>query len=235
MKLIKDHIPFTQVANEVLKSRELSWKAKGIYAYLFSKPDDWDFSNQRITIESRDGRSAIMAGLRELEKAGYLVRNKLSTGKMEYKLRFSTLSQETELRLEKPKSGFRTVQKPHSAETELITNIDNTYKERKESNISSGAEAPATEDHKMIVEIIELFEPLNPAVYTLYARNPQRDAVRRLVKKFGEQKIRNLIQALPEIIKQKTAPRITTPIQLEEKLGQLVIFLKQNQTKGIIY
>lgn len=111
------------VANEVLRSRTLSWKAKGLYAYLFSKPDDWDFSSNRIIIESADGRSAIMAALRELETCGYLVRNKLPNGKMDYFLKHSTLSQENELRVAEPKSENCTMRKLHSAETELITNI----------------------------------------------------------------------------------------------------------------
>lgn len=235
MKLIKDHIPFTQVANEVLKSKHLSWKAKGIYAYLFSKPDDWDFSNLRIKIESKDGRIAIMSALRELEEAGYLQRIKQPSGKMDYILKFSSQSQETALRVDEPKSGFRTVRKPHSAETALISNID-IYKQRKKSNISSGAEAPeANQDHKDIVETIELFKSVNPSVGILYGRNPQREAMRRLITKYGIEKVQNMIKALPGIVNQKTAPRITTPVQLEEKLGQLIIFVKQNQSKGIIY
>ena len=236
MKLIKDHIPFTQVANEVLKSKHLSWKAKGIYAYLFSKPDDWDFSNLRIKIESKDGRRAIMSALRELEEAGYLQRIKQPSGKMDYILKFSSQSQETELWVDNPKSGNRTVRKPHCAETALISNIDNTNKQRKESNISSGAKAPeANQDHKDIVETIELFKPVNPSVGILYGRNPQREAMRRLITKYGIEKVQNMIKALPGIVNQKTAPRITTPVQLEEKLGQLIIFVKQNQSKGIIY
>ena len=39
MKLVKQNVPFTMVANEVLKDPKLSFKAKGLYAYLFSKPD----------------------------------------------------------------------------------------------------------------------------------------------------------------------------------------------------
>ena len=65
------------VANEVLKDKNLSFKAKGLYAYLFSKPDKWDFSSTRMVLETTDGRKAIMGMLTELEESGYLKRNKL--------------------------------------------------------------------------------------------------------------------------------------------------------------
>lgn len=126
MRLKKEKIPFTQVANEVLNNKGLSWKAKGLYAYLFSKPDDWNFSNHRMVQETADGRVATMTALRELEDSGYLQRKKLSNGRMEYTLKHSTQSEKTELREEKPKLGFRTVQKSHSEETSPVSNKEGT-------------------------------------------------------------------------------------------------------------
>lgn len=67
--------------NELLCNREVSAKAKGLYAYIQSKPDDWDFSAERIALEMRDGRDGIQAGLRELETSGYLVRTRFSLGR----------------------------------------------------------------------------------------------------------------------------------------------------------
>lgn len=62
--------------NNVLTSTELTFKAKGLFGYLQSKPSGWDFSSLRITYETKDGRDAIQAGLRELEETGYLQRIK---------------------------------------------------------------------------------------------------------------------------------------------------------------
>lgn len=47
----------------------LSAKAKGIYAYLYSKPDDWDFSVERIVRDFQDGEKALYTGVKELEDA----------------------------------------------------------------------------------------------------------------------------------------------------------------------
>jgi hypothetical protein len=52
----------------------LSWRAKGIHTYLVSRPDGWTFRVQDLVKRSKDGRDAVYAALRELEKYGYLRR-----------------------------------------------------------------------------------------------------------------------------------------------------------------
>lgn len=80
-----------------------------------------------------------------------------------------------------------------------------------------------------INSLIKLFEPVNPTYETLYKNKTQRSAIEALVKKFGEEKIRNTLIALPKIVIKKYAPQITTPLQLRDKLGSLCIFVAQNQ------
>ena len=77
MKLQKASVNFTQVSNVILNDKCLSAKAKGVYCYLFSKPDNWDFSSERIANEFSDGEKSIRSALKELEDAGYLERQKL--------------------------------------------------------------------------------------------------------------------------------------------------------------
>lgn len=55
----------------------LSWKAKGLLVYLLSKPDDWHVYEADLVKRSTDGRDAVRAGLRELEKYGYMIREQL--------------------------------------------------------------------------------------------------------------------------------------------------------------
>lgn len=82
--LSRQSVPFSQIANSVLNDKRLSWKAKGIFAYLYSKPEDWDFSAMRMVDDSTDKYDALMTGIRELEKFGFLSRKKRSDGKTEY-------------------------------------------------------------------------------------------------------------------------------------------------------
>ncbi len=64
----------------------LSLKAKGIWAYMKSKPATWDFSAKRIAMESRDETKSVQRGMRELEGYGYLSKRKLGNGRVQYKL-----------------------------------------------------------------------------------------------------------------------------------------------------
>ena len=76
-KLIKDFaISFTQVPNQVIKDDRLSFKAKGLYTHLISKPDNWTFYIDEMVRSSKDGKSSVQSGLKELEKYGYLCRVK---------------------------------------------------------------------------------------------------------------------------------------------------------------
>lgn len=54
--------------NEILNDPRLSFKAKGLYGYIQSKPDGWEFSADKILTQTKDGRDGINAGLNELEK-----------------------------------------------------------------------------------------------------------------------------------------------------------------------
>ena len=62
------------VPNHILNNALLSFKAKGLFAYLQSKPADWSFSVERISSDTNDGRDSVRSGLHELEKAGLLKR-----------------------------------------------------------------------------------------------------------------------------------------------------------------
>ena len=82
-KLIKDYaLGFTQVPNHIIdKDNRLSWKAKGLYLYLVSRPDGWNYYVQDIINRSKDGRDAVQSGLKELEDYGYLKRAKVQNEK----------------------------------------------------------------------------------------------------------------------------------------------------------
>jgi DNA-binding Lrp family transcriptional regulator len=84
---------------------------------------------------------------------------------------------------------------------------------------------------KEINELISLFREVNPTYERLFSNKTQRQALERLVKKFGKEKVANMIKTLPKILGKPYAPRITTPFQLEQKLADLLAYLKQEQNK----
>jgi len=57
---------FTMISNEVINNPLLSAKAKGIYMYLQSKKEDWQFYEKDIINHFLDGRDSIRSGIKEL-------------------------------------------------------------------------------------------------------------------------------------------------------------------------
>ena len=66
------------IPNDAVQNHALSFKARGILAYLLSQPDHWTISSQALAaMAAQDGRESIRTGLAELETAGYLVRRRV--------------------------------------------------------------------------------------------------------------------------------------------------------------
>ncbi len=65
---------FTQTSNTIIDDPRLTLKAKGLFNYLWSKPDGWIYYREDILNHCKEGRTAILSGMRELEACGYLIR-----------------------------------------------------------------------------------------------------------------------------------------------------------------
>ena len=65
---------YTIIANDILNSKELSLKAKGLYAFMASKPDNWNFSYDGLTFQLQEGEKAIRSAVKELENVGILIK-----------------------------------------------------------------------------------------------------------------------------------------------------------------
>ena len=63
---------YVTINNSVFTDQRLSWKAKGIMGYLLSRPDNWKVIVGDLVKQSKDGRDAVYAGLKELKQHGYL-------------------------------------------------------------------------------------------------------------------------------------------------------------------
>jgi len=81
-------------------------------------------------------------------------------------------------------------------------------------------------------DLIALFEPVNPSFERLFSNKSQRTALERLVKKHGVDKITWVINLLPRISEMPYSPTVTTPYQLEVKLGEIIAFLKKEKLRG---
>lgn len=67
---------FAQIHNAALADGRLSFKARGILAFLLSRPPGWKTSAERLARSGTDGERAVKSGLKELEALGYLKRSR---------------------------------------------------------------------------------------------------------------------------------------------------------------
>ena len=63
-----------------LNDTSLSWKAKGIMAYMLSKPDNWTFYIDELIKHSTDGKASFRSGFKELQEKGYIKRYPIRKG-----------------------------------------------------------------------------------------------------------------------------------------------------------
>ena len=68
---------YTVMANHHLKNKALSLKAKGLLSIMLSLPETWNYTTRGLAAICREGVDSISSALRELEKAGYVVRYRL--------------------------------------------------------------------------------------------------------------------------------------------------------------
>ncbi len=64
------------MSNYHLRDRNLSCKACGLLSKMLSLPDEWDYTTRGLAAICKDGVDAIGSALRELERCGYLVRDR---------------------------------------------------------------------------------------------------------------------------------------------------------------
>ncbi len=68
----KKGIPFTQIANSMLDDKEISLKAKGLFAFMYSKPETWNFTLSSMSKQLKEGTESIRSAITELKEYGYI-------------------------------------------------------------------------------------------------------------------------------------------------------------------
>lgn len=246
----RDRLPFVQIANKVFEDKKLSFKAKGLFGYLYSKPQNYFFSVENIAKETKDGCRAIYSGLKELEKYGYLSRKRLGTGYWQYFI-----------------TNTPTLLKRQSAETAVLNNTitettirNNTHcathgknmKNYNENDFSDSADKvldldsgeeiipvkvktkPQPKTNNPIYQLFALFEGLNPSWRSWQVMKPQREAAESLlIEPFGIEKVTEVLSHFRANRHKQYCPQVTSPYALLGKWEAYQTF--KNQKKGLTY
>ena len=131
---------FTTVDNLVLNDTNLSWKAKGLFVYLWSQSDEWDFYESEVVKHSTDKIASLKSGLKELEQQGYLKRQRKRDDKGHLKENEWILSDNPMLEnpmLDNPMLENHTLTNTNNNNTNNNKDESNSAKENKDKNNSN--------------------------------------------------------------------------------------------------
>lgn len=123
-RLRKDDVGFVQVSNEILNDKTLSLKAKGLYSFMFSKPNNWNFTIKSMSSQLKEGVNSISEALKELKNANWVYYQKYKDGTGEYYLYAKP---------QNPNNDFPNLEN----EGVLVTSINNNTYNKKEKYSST--------------------------------------------------------------------------------------------------
>lgn len=152
IKRVKVDNGYTIMNNEALKNDRLSAKSKGLMAYMLTLPNDWTFYETELQKHFTDGRDSIRKGLRELQDAGYLVKEQ--TRKNDGKFSSADwLLYETAQVADIPLTENRSTEKPSSGNPPLLST--NSTKDLNTQNTDSIKPLSSKPDRIPYKEIID--------------------------------------------------------------------------------
>lgn len=115
---------FTIISNEWLRDKRLTFKARGLLAYIESHTVDWKINVGWLVANSVEGKEAIRSALAELELYGYLKRDQENVGGRFGEVHFTTQDPVTDLPLpENPPAENPPLKKTIDKKT-IVKNIE---------------------------------------------------------------------------------------------------------------
>jgi len=130
--------PYVIVNKVALNDKRLTWKAKGIFCYLLSMSDNWEFYLSELEKHANNGRDCLSSGINELEKYGYIIRKRDRDKNGLFKgITWEVIESPN---LSHPKTGYPGLDKPESdkpftdnpqliSNNNIISNDSNIYTE----------------------------------------------------------------------------------------------------------
>jgi len=121
--LRKKESNFTVADNNFLRNGDLTFKAKGLFLYMLSMADGWNFTINSIAKQQKDGKASVSSAIDELKAHGYIVYEKHSNGYGTYHLIENPYSENQvmdEPKPENPDLGFPTMGKSECIKKEKL-------------------------------------------------------------------------------------------------------------------
>lgn len=153
---------YTILDNTFLKDNELSWKAKGLFAYILSLPEDWKIYMSDLQNRATDGETSLRSAIKELTARGYIKQTRLK----DEQGRWASYAYEI---IEKPNAEKPLVEKPNVENPALLnthnikdSNINKTKKSAKADTQKQKSLIPKeTKQSKKVKDIVTMRNMIN--------------------------------------------------------------------------
>lgn len=147
-----------------LMDERLSWKAKGLHAYMLSMPDDWCFYDSELQKHAKDGRDSLKSALKELRELGYMkrVRHRNQDGTFDYETIVYEIPQTDDPlpgkpQTEKPSTDYPLTDEPLTENPQLLNNKELSINELNNKELNNKAAASRDSNVQLLLNrFIEL-------------------------------------------------------------------------------
>jgi len=161
------NVNYTCINNTIVKDPRLSWKAKGIWLYAMSRPNNWTFYLADLINQSTDGRDAVQSGLKELQQTGYLVRKqiRLADGKLsslEWTFTETPIEKIDSIDTFEPETGFPVTDNPATDNPPLLNTDPLLSTEKQQRGASHVVVFSCLDD----IDVLDSFKQKITAQYT---------------------------------------------------------------------
>jgi hypothetical protein len=166
--------PYASINKIALNDKILSFKAKGLFAYLMSKPDDWSVMVSELAKASADKETSVRSALVELEKQGYITRRQARSGNGTFSS-WEYIVYETP-HLGNPNAGEPKAGEPNSENRTLLNNdlLSNELLSNKKDILSSSIEK---EKKIKFAEFVSMTEKEYDKLYSEYGEKTVREMI----------------------------------------------------------
>ena len=201
------------MSNHHLRNAELSLKAKGLLSLMLSLPEDWDYTTKGLAHICKDGVDSITTALKELERHGYLTRQRLrydngQLGDIEYTIHEKPVTlekQEVSPKRENPRQVNPRQAKPEQAEPEqekpaqLNTNPQRTKKSKTDISRTYQSIYPAAPETESRPDWMDRIDLVN-AYREIIKANVEYDI---MTERYGAERMDEAVELMLEVVLSK--------------------------------
>lgn len=183
------------INKQSLANHKMSFRARGLWAFCLSRPDDWTFHVSELIKQCQEGRKAVYSAIEELMEHGYVLRTqprikrddgRVTFGETEY-IFFESPQQSEEFKKSFPLSLFGEAQNVHAQKEQLLS------KDFTKDSSSSKEDSSSNKEREK-----ESASPPTPTFWTSGRVKIEESKKAKLLEDLGQERFDEMVARLEE-------------------------------------